>query len=542
MTIALVALWAGCTAPAERGPAAPPSVPTDAEPSAPPAPAVPPAIVLNELLPANDSISMDESLEFDDWVELYNASAEVVPLAGWGLADGGDEPEWSLPEGSSLGPGEHLVVWLDGDLDQGPLHAPLSLDADDDVLSLFSPDGQLVDTWVIHDQPADVVLGRFPSGDAFRGSSIVATPGNVNPVDPGPSRDPSDALFPAGGLLRLDLTLSREDEARLASVGGIEVPVGLAFEGAYLRATLSLKGGAGSRRPFDRKAALRVDLDDLVPGQRLRGLEGLTLNNMVQDPSGVHELLGYALFRDAGVPAPRVAHVELWLNGAYRGLYLHVESPDDQFLQRWFDDPSGNLYEGAYGPDLDGSVGALEIDELGAAGITDRSELAPLVALLATPPSEDGMAAFEQLVDLDRTLPMLAGEVVLSHWDGYFYYPNNYRLYHEPTTDQVTLLPWGLDQTFGSAGGLHSPNGEIARWCLGVPSCRTRYDLALWEMAERLAALGCAERVAAVLPFTLPLYAADPLRESTPEAMDGQAHAAVDYCTSFPAAVLEQLF
>ncbi|MEQ1565524.1 MAG: CotH kinase family protein [Myxococcota bacterium] len=524
MSTALV-LWVGCTPPVPVTP----SVEDDPTVRAPPgAPASLPAVLLNELLPDNESISTDEALEFDDWVELYNAGSDVVELAGWGLGDG-SEPEWRFPEGERLAPGEHRVVWLDDDPTQGPLHATFALDADDDSLSLFSPDGDLADSWVIFDQPSDVVSGRFPSGDAFRASSIVATPGNANPVDPGQSQDPSDTLFPEGGLVRIDLTLSPQSIDLLESIDEVEVPAGIGFQGAYLQATLAIKGAAGSDRSLSQKSAFRVDLDDLVPGQRLRGLEGLTLNNMVQDPSGVHEMLGYALFREAGVPAPRVAHVELWLNGEYRGLYLNVESPDDQFLQRWFADPSGNLYEGAYGPDLElGSVRSLELDELGAAGLTDYSDLAPLVTLLATPPTEAGMASFEQLVDLDRTLPMLAGEVVLSHWDGYFYYPNNYRLYHEPATGKVTLLPWGLDQTFGGAGGIHSPSGEVARWCLGVPSCRTRYDLALWDMAERLAALGCKERVADVLPFALPLYAADTLREATPADMEAQASATVD--------------
>jgi hypothetical protein len=37
----------------------------------------------------------------------------------------------------------------------------------------------------------------------------------------------------------------------------------------------------------------------------------MTLNNNKQDPSAIHQCLGYAVFADAGVPAPRCnfAHV-----------------------------------------------------------------------------------------------------------------------------------------------------------------------------------------------------------------------------------------
>lgn len=549
----VLAWWMGCAAPGDGDPE-PPDVPPSSlaapDPDVNPEPPGPreetpqwPAVVINEILADNDSVSMDEALGFDDWVEIYNASDESVTLTGWGLANDGGEAEWFFPVGEALAPGEHRVVWLDDDPSQGPLHASFNLDAEQSSLGLFAPDGTLVDAWWVVDQPDDVVLGRFPSGGAFRALSIIATPGNGNPVDPGLSLDPSDALFPDGGLIRLDLTLSAESAALLSSVDEIEVPAGLGFEGAYLEVTLAIKGAIGSDRSLSDKAAFRVDLDDIVPGQRLRGLEGLTLNNMVQDPSGVHEMLAYALFREAGVPAPRVAHVELWMNGAYRGLYLNVESPDDQFLERWFDDPTGNLYEGAYGPDLNASgVFSLELDEQGINDPVDRSELRPIVALLDGPATEAAMVEFEALVDLDRTLPMLAGEVILSHWDGYFYYPNNYRIYHEPATGKITLLPWGVDQTFGGAGGIHSPSGDVAEWCLDVPSCRTRYDLALWDMADRLAGLGCADRVDQVLPFTLPLYTADRLRESTPANMESQAYGAVDYCSYFPAGILDQLF
>jgi spore coat protein CotH len=93
----------------------------------------------------------------------------------------------------------------------------------------------------------------------------------------------------------------------------------------------------------------------------------MTLNNMVQDGSAMHEDVSYEMFREAGVPASRVAHVELYLNGEYRGLYLHVETVDDQFLKRHFLDPDGNLYEGTYGGDLTlESISDMDRDELGA--------------------------------------------------------------------------------------------------------------------------------------------------------------------------------
>ena len=54
------------------------------------------------------------------------------------------------------------------------------------------------------------------------------------------------------------------------------------------------------------KPSLKVKLDEYVEDQRLLGLRHLTLNNCNQDPSFIHQCLGYQLFAKASVPAPRV--------------------------------------------------------------------------------------------------------------------------------------------------------------------------------------------------------------------------------------------
>ena len=55
--------------------------------------------------------------------------------------------------------------------------------------------------------------------------------------------------------------------------------------------------GSGSFRPLERKAAFKIRLP---AGQRIDGLKSLTLNNMVQDPSKVSEVLSYSAFRAFG--------------------------------------------------------------------------------------------------------------------------------------------------------------------------------------------------------------------------------------------------
>ena len=108
-----------------------------------------------------------------------------------------------------------------------------------------------------------------------------------------------------------------------------------------MAATAPLPSGRASRaQPRSghcrRKAAFKLKLAHTVKGQRFLGLKTLTLNNMVQDPSMVHELLAYEAFRAVGIPAPRTGYAFVRVNGADYGVYLNVETLDDVSLPRWF--------------------------------------------------------------------------------------------------------------------------------------------------------------------------------------------------------------
>ena len=116
------------------------------------------------------------------WVELYNASAGVVDLSGWMLTDEIANPaRWTLPAGTSLLPGGHLVVWTDGDTGAGPLHAPFTLDAAGGELGIFAADGQtLMDFDDYLPQLPGVSEGRLPDGGAFWRPMATPTPGAAN--------------------------------------------------------------------------------------------------------------------------------------------------------------------------------------------------------------------------------------------------------------------------------------------------------------------------------------------------------------------------
>ncbi|MBA2321526.1 MAG: CotH kinase family protein, partial [Deltaproteobacteria bacterium] len=421
-------------------------------------------------------------------------------------------------------------------------HVPLQLSDDGGTVTLLDPGRRVVDTLTWPALLDDSAYGRFPSGTPATAVTIFTTPGVENPVDPGIFTDPSDGLFLTDRLLRIDIEALQPAIAALFDEPYEYVPAAFVFDGMRFDVGLHLKGQAGSLRDPDEKAAWKIDMDWHVPGQRLRGLEKLTLNNMVQDASCIHETLAYELLRESDSPAPRTSWAEVYLNGEYRGLYLHVESEDDQFLERWFADPEGNLYEGEYGQDLTASwIDDLEIDEAGANDVADRSDLEALATLLARQPTEAEVPALEALVDVDRTVTAFAVEVVLGHWDGYVAYPNNWRVYHDPSTDQFTLLVSGVDQTFDSELALYTGSGDLFVWMLAIPSIRDRYSIALWDAADRLAALDVPAKAAAYEALILASFATDPYREATVADMQDEIADTVAFTADRPADVIGDL-
>ena len=280
----------------------------------------------------------------------------------------------------------------------------------------------------------------------------------------------SDDLYGTDHVWQVAIEL---DDAALSSLnaapreyvaGDITINEDQRFEGVGVR----LKGSY-SFQGLNRKAAFKVKFNWDHPGRRFLGLEGLTFNNMIQDRANIHEWLSYRILTAIGVPSPRSGYVWLTVNGADYGLYANVETVDDSFLERHFADPSGNLYEEVSFCDLyPEDVWDFEQDE---GANTDRTDLLALTEVANQPDTE----IFDSgLLDTDAFLAMVFGELLIGHWDGY-YKAHNYRLYHEPTLDRWTFLPWGTDQTFERRLALFAGNGMLTQKCFAHDSCRARY-------------------------------------------------------------------
>ena len=83
-----------------------------------------------------------------------------------------------------------------------------------------------------------------------------------------------------------------------------------------------MKGNYGTFQAFEKKPSLTLNFDKFNEHQKFHGMDKLHLNNSVQDPSYMTEIICGDLFRAAGVPATRGAHARVFLNGRDLGLYV----------------------------------------------------------------------------------------------------------------------------------------------------------------------------------------------------------------------------
>jgi CotH kinase protein len=333
------------------------------------------------------------------------------------------------------------------------------------------------------------------------GLALVAVAG---PWAQGAEADEAASLYDPGRMHVVKLSLPQKSREELAkdrdkyqpgtfslaeSVDGTPDSVG-AFS-TPVSVEVKLKGSA-SYRPLSGKSAFKIRFPQAQP---FRGLRYMTLNNMVEDPSMIHETLAYRAFRGSDVPASRTGYAYVYLDGEDYGVHLNIETLDRIALAKIFgsfDPDSQHLYESEYEAEvLPGREWMFEIDE----GDDDRSDLEALVARV----NSNGPSSWAQHVapvaDLAEMTRMWAVEKYIGQWDGYAgmeasWLPNNYYLYSDPG-GVFQMLPWGNDESFQQASHLDfdGPAGLMFDRCLEDAVCGVTYRQSVAAVRDAIAGM-----------------------------------------------------
>lgn len=285
--------------------------------------------------------------------------------------------------------------------------------------------------------------------------------------------------LPEESLAELDADPTAEEyvEGSLTFDGETIERVGVRYKGS-IGAFVGCTSGPNPLQPTGVKTCTKLSMKLKInwdgADTEFYGQRRVQLHSMRLDESMLRDRLGYEMFRQMGVPAPRSTHARVEVNGEFVGVFALVEQVDGRFTRDRFDDGTGNLYKEVWPFDLGGEVQSA--DDLTDGLETNEDDDPPVdiiqsfaQELLDAGASTDAEAARRVLgerTDLEALVSYAVVDRAIGHDDGPFHWycfdtpcePHNFFIYEEPDTRRIHMIPWDLDNAFS----LSNPVTEIA--------------------------------------------------------------------------------
>jgi hypothetical protein len=188
-----------------------------------------------------------------------------------------------------------------------------------------------------------------------------------------------------------------------------------------------------------------------------QGYTSLKISSALRDPSMVREVLFYEI---AGkyMPAPKVSYTRMYVNDEYIGIFINVESVDGQFLRTHYGSDGNPFFKAGvdYKPSVpavckQGLNGSLEFENdlncyKGNFEMNSAKGWEDLQGLTRTLQSD--AKNIGKVLDVDRTLWMLALNNVMVNLNSYTGTATNYYLYKDDNGRFQPVL-WDLNLSFG---------------------------------------------------------------------------------------------
>lgn len=361
------------------------------------------------------------------------------------------------------------------------------------------------------------------------------------------AENPAAFLFTDEDILALELSIPGPSRQALSVDPYTYTDAELTFEGETWPVGVRLKGNV-CYRTLSQKAAFKVKFNYYDDEGRFYGLKHLTLNNLVYDPSMMHEHLAYQVYREAGLQAPRLGYFQVTVDGEYYGLYALIDTMDDIYIEQWWEDGSGPMYESGshnYPCDLSYGPDCWEVDEAGTQD--NRLALGELCSEATVADDDQFVENMKEALDWENFLYSMAMEVAVSHYDSYSWNMNNFHIYHEPTLDKWYWSPWSTDLAWGWYPWSSVPTcgsygvdpdeyqtGYVAQRCKAHRGCHLEF-LDYLEMAtDHLESMDVPARVDETYERIRDLVYADPRKEYSDEDFENDVSCVRSYAQGRP--------
>jgi spore coat protein CotH len=234
---------------------------------------------------------------------------------------------------------------------------------------------------------------------------------------------------------------------------------------AIYDAEIRLRGNATHWDPIpDDKMQFQIGFHRNDEDGRFLGIKRLGLDAATANRHLLRDRLALKIMRDVGIVAPCANNARVVINGEYYGIFTNIEKIDETFLERHFDDPTGDLWKRAHW--------TLKTNE--ETSNDDRVE------------ELNDAETVEELytyLDLEQALRVFAAEAVLPFSDGMWAGGLNFYVYDEPISGKFMMLTWDLDNTFerfhDDDDGEYPHNPDPVVWEKWTSHGRPFYEIAL---------------------------------------------------------------
>jgi spore coat protein CotH len=330
-------------------------------------------------------------------------------------------------------------------------------------------------------QPSDVADDS--AGSAGGGGDLV--PDDEVEELPGVATD-SDILFQDDLIQEFYLEISDESLDDLARDPYEYTEATLVFQGVSYGPIAIRTKGENSWRPFREKSSFKLDFNRYDGGpDRFLGMKGLTFQGMNEDYTMMHERVAYRMYREAGVPAARANHAIVYVNDELYGLFTVIDTVDDVFLKRWYDDASGSMWEQHDGDLTDQYVQNntyFQHEE----GEDDRWPLQALADALESS-GDEAYEAADGIIDWDQFHRYWAASSIVMNFDAYpmRFAGDDCHVYFDVESERIHYFPHGVDESFYYDENFETrANGHISAKCRESQACRDAWANRVYDVLE----------------------------------------------------------
>jgi hypothetical protein len=340
----------------------------------------------------------------------------------------------------------------------------------------------------------------------WRPALIVFTSIALCAVAPGVARAQlQEDLFDDTQLQDVRLVVNSQDWQTLKTLADENTyyPADMTWKNVTVRNIGIRSRGSGTRNGI--KPGLRVDFNRYLTDQTLLGLKAVLLDNAYTDPTTIRESVAMKMYAGIGLPAPREAHVRLYVNNDYVGVYTIVESVDRTFITRLFGTAEGNTELGGFlfeykwrfywyldylGSDLQPYASLFKPQTRDTAAIsTIYSPIEGMVRAINDASDDDFVETVAKYLDLTEFMKFLAVEQFTTEWDGFAgnWATNNFYLYRFRQNNIAQLIPWDRDHAFTFIDvpvTFRLDQNVLTRRAMAVPALRQVFFDTLLQLAD----------------------------------------------------------